>query len=179
MSSYFFPSTNLFNHAINCSQTDVKYAIEQFTKAYLRGPSLYLQPETTDNDRCYDKNYDSDEEWVPFESEEENENEMDHMLDEEFLLVDQSDADIVMECDENEEAWVVKPTDCPTPLFDSTFPVLTENEEFYKLSDDAFIVLVKEVMNNSFQCDISFGEKCEKTLKFAMLRYILVECRKD
>ena len=164
------------------SNTDLRYAIEQFTKAYLRHPAPYMQLDEADHEEHIDENYDNDEEWVtpdPDEDVNDSDVEMDHILDDEFEAVDELDADARMECEENEEAWIVKPMNYPTPLFDTAYPALTESEEFFKLSDQDVLLLVTEVMHNRFHCDYHFDEQCVKIFKDAMIRYILAECRKD
>merc|ERR1712038_1492005 len=110
---------------MNVCQTDVKYAIELFTRACLRGSSTYMQFDATAVQEYHDDDhYDSDEEWAPSDQGDGVEMEIDHELDDEFHMVDESDNEAAMECDENEEAWLVKPTNYATPLFDTTYPVL-------------------------------------------------------
>lgn len=160
-------------------ESDVQYAIEQFTKRHAK-----RVPWTSCNTQIEASSSDEDSEWESDEDDHEAEdeadyaaveandcNEMDCELDQEYFDVDESDFECRMDCENNEEAWITKPAQYPTPLFDSMFPTLTENDKYFKLSDNKFVSLAKEVMLS----DLNFYDDSQKLLKDAMFRYI-VEC---
>lgn len=145
-------------------QADVEYAIEQFAKNQVRGPSLYMQIDANDGD--------DDDEWIS-EEDDNSEQDMDFESDMEEEHSDE-DSD-----DDDDGPWLTKPSHCSTSLFDTVFPPMAQNSNFYQITNNECIHLAKQIMQTRYRCDIHFYEDSEETLKEALCRYILVECLKN
>ena len=120
------------------------------------------------------------DEWEPSDEDSRSDDDysscdMDCELDQECFDIDESDNEAQMQCDERGEAWIRKPTDLQTPLFNSVFPPLAGDDNIFKISDQRFVKLAKKVMTTHFRINLNFQESSEKILKEALLRYIFVE----
>lgn len=176
------------------------FAIEHFARRIVRGPSLYMAFDVDDGDE--DKEWDpKEDEHNQYENDHDNDNDaddngndynessneseeedydyddedvsdMDCQLDRSFFWDSDSDYD----SDYNNTDFQGRPKVYHTPLFDTMYPALTENEKYFKLSNLEFQYLCSQVNSNGYS---EFWHGSEKILKDAMFRFILVESLKN